>query len=199
MNRLQLLKTLAPGFLPLLVFIAADALWGTKVGLLVAVASGVLELAIAYIREKTWDRFVLLDTLLIVLMGGVSLLLDNDIFFRLKPAIVELVFCLVLGVSAYSPLNILLAMSRRYLKGVEIGAEQARAMTRSMKTLFFIFLGHTLLIVYADIAAGPDVLKSVLGKLQRAVELSMDKYCGVSAMYRKIMDITWEIRRPRFS
>ena len=32
------------------------------------------------------------------------------------------------------------------------------------------------------------------GKLQRAVELSMDKYCGVSAMYRKIMDITWEIR-----
>jgi isopentenyldiphosphate isomerase/intracellular septation protein A len=152
LNRLQLLKTLAPGFLPLLVFIAADALWGTKVGLLVAVASGVLELAIAYIREKTWDRFVLLDTLLIVLMGGISLLLDNDIFFRLKPAIVELVFCLVLGVSVYSPMNIMLAMSRRYLKGVEIGAEQVRAMTRSMKALFFIFLGHTLLIVYAAFA-----------------------------------------------
>ena len=31
-------------------------------------------------------------------------------------------------------------------------------------------------------------------KLRRAVELSMEKYCGVSAMYRKIMDITWEIR-----
>jgi putative redox protein len=30
-------------------------------------------------------------------------------------------------------------------------------------------------------------------KLRRAIELSMDKYCGVSAMYRKIMDITWEI------
>jgi len=30
-------------------------------------------------------------------------------------------------------------------------------------------------------------------KLQRAVELSQDKYCGVSAMYKKIMDITWEI------
>ncbi len=45
LNRLQLLKTLAPGFLPLLVFIAADALWGTTVGLLVAVASGLVELA----------------------------------------------------------------------------------------------------------------------------------------------------------
>ncbi len=31
-------------------------------------------------------------------------------------------------------------------------------------------------------------------KLRKAVELSQDKYCGVSAMYRKIMDITWEIR-----
>ncbi len=31
-------------------------------------------------------------------------------------------------------------------------------------------------------------------KLERAVRLSMDSYCGVSAMYRRIMDITWEIR-----
>ncbi len=152
MNRLQLLKTLAPGFLPLLVFIAADALWGTDVGLVVAVVSGIIELAVSYAREKILDRFVLLDTLLIVLMGGVSLLLRNDIFFRLKPALVELVFCLVLGVSVYSPLNIMLAMTRRYLKGIAFSEEQSRAMTRSMKTLFFIFLGHTVLIVYAAFA-----------------------------------------------
>lgn len=152
MNRLQLLKTLAPGFLPLLVFIAADALWGTTVGLLVAIASGLVELAVSYAREKTLDRFVLLDTLLIVVMGGISLLLENDIFFRLKPAIIELIFCLVLGISVYSPVNILLAMSRRYLKGVELGEAQARAMTRSMRVLLFIFLGHTVLIVYAAFA-----------------------------------------------
>ncbi len=39
--------------------------------------------------------------------------------------------------------------------------------------------------------AGTDLDRD---KLQRAVELSQDKYCGVSAMYRKIMDISWEIR-----
>jgi intracellular septation protein A len=99
LNRLQLLKTLAPGFLPLLVFIAADALWGTEIGLAVAVASGIIELAVSYFREKTWDRFILLDTLLIVAMGGISLLLRNDIYFKLKPALVELIFCLILGVS----------------------------------------------------------------------------------------------------
>lgn len=152
MNRLQLLKTLAPGFLPLLVFIAADALWGTEVGLVVAVASGIVELLLSYLREKTWDRFVLLDTLLIVAMGGLSLLLADDIFFRLKPAVIELVFCLVLGVSAFTPLNVMLAMSRRYLKGVSFSEEQSRSLARSMRALFFIFLGHTALIVYAAFA-----------------------------------------------
>ncbi len=152
MNRLQLLKVLAPGFLPLLVFIAADALWGTTVGLAVAVASGIVELGVSRAREGSWDRFVLLDTALIVAMGGVSLLLANDIFFRLKPAVVELIFCLVLGVSVYTPANVMLAMTRRYLRGMEITAEQARAMTRSMKGLFFLFLAHTALIVYAAFA-----------------------------------------------
>ena len=33
-----------------------------------------------------------------------------------------------------------------------------------------------------------------LEKLQKAVELSQDKYCGVSAMYRRIMALTKEIR-----
>ena len=33
-----------------------------------------------------------------------------------------------------------------------------------------------------------------MDKLQRAVELSQDKYCGVSAVYRKVMDLTYEIR-----
>ncbi|MCX6558702.1 MAG: NUDIX domain-containing protein [Candidatus Aminicenantes bacterium] len=152
MNRLQLLKTLAPGFLPLVIFIAADALWGTKVGLAVAVVSGFIELAVSYARERTWDRFILVDTLLIILLGGISLLLNNDIFFKLKPALVELVFCLLLGISIYSPLNIVLAMSRRYLKGMEMGGEQVRAMARGMKALLVIMLGHTILIVYAAFA-----------------------------------------------
>jgi len=152
LNRLQLFKTLAPGFLPLLVFLAADALWGTRVGLAVAVASGIVELAVSYLKEKKLDRFILLDTGLIVLLGGVSLLLSNDIFFRLKPALVELIFCLILGISVYSPVNIMLAMSRRYLKNMPLSAEQVKQMMRGMKILFFVFLAHTALIVYAAFA-----------------------------------------------
>ena len=31
-------------------------------------------------------------------------------------------------------------------------------------------------------------------KLEHVVELSQEKYCGVSFMYRKIMTISWEVR-----
>jgi len=33
-----------------------------------------------------------------------------------------------------------------------------------------------------------------LDKIQRAIELSQDRYCGVSAVYRKVMDLTYEIK-----
>lgn len=152
MSRFQILKVLAPGFLPLLVFLAADALWGTTVGLALAVAFGLVELAGSYLHDRTWDRFVLLDTLLITAMGGISLLLDNDVFFRLKPAVIELVFCLILGISVFTPANLMQGMLRRYLKGVELSAEQMRAMTRSMKALFYLFLAHAALTAYAAFA-----------------------------------------------
>ncbi len=149
MNKLQLLKLLAPGFLPLIVFIVADSMWGTKVGLIVAVASGIVELLISWIKEKRLDSFVLLDTGLIIALGGISLLFHNDIFFLLKPALIELIFCLILGVSAFSGVNLMLFMSQRYLKNLAIGTEQAAQMRRSSRALFFIFLVHTLLIVYS--------------------------------------------------
>lgn len=165
MNRLQLLKTLAPGFLPLIVFIGADALWGSRVGLAVAVLSGIIELAVAYFREKMLDRFVLFDTALIVLLGSVSILMKTDVFFRLKPALVELIFCVILGISVYSPVNIIALMSRRYLKNIVLTREQMLPMLRGMKTMFYIFLGHTVLIVYAALAMSVQAWGFISGGL----------------------------------
>lgn len=51
MNRLTILKQLLPGFIPLLVFVAVDEIWGTRVGLFVALAVGIGELLITLIKE----------------------------------------------------------------------------------------------------------------------------------------------------
>ncbi len=149
MNRLDLVKALAPGFLPLLVFLLADSLWGTEVGLAVAIASGLLELGASGWRRGELDRFVLLDTGLIVVLGGVSLLLDNDIFFLLKPALIEALLCAFLAVSIFTPHNLLLGLTRRYLRGIDISDSQEREMMRSFRLLLALLAGHTLLVVFA--------------------------------------------------
>lgn len=149
MDKFAILKSLAPGFLPLLIFIAADAVWGTTIGLIVAIAAGILEILISYIKEKIIDKFVLLDIGLIVVLGVVSILLNNPIFFKLKPALIELIFCILLGVSIFSPVNIMLQMMKRYMKNIQFGEAQVRQLNKSLKALFYIFIVHTVLIVYA--------------------------------------------------
>ena len=107
MNKTQLLKKLLPGFIPLFVFIAADEIWGTKIGLFVAVGVGIIEMVWIAIKEKRFEKFVLFDTILLVVLGAVSILLDNDIFFKLKPGLIELILVAILAISAFSKINII--------------------------------------------------------------------------------------------
>lgn len=149
MKKTDLLKMILPGLLPLLVFILADEIWGTTIGLYVAVGFGIVQLAAIYIKEKRLDKFVLFDTLLIIAMGAISIILDNDVFFKLKPGIIGLILVAFLGISAYSPKNLLLAMSARYLKGIEFNSQQQKAMRRNVRILFWLFTLHTALVFYS--------------------------------------------------
>jgi len=149
MNQRKLLLQLLPGFIPLFAFLIADELWGTKIGLIVAVALGIIELVFYWIKDKKFDKFILLDTLLIIVLGVVSIVLDNDIFFKLKPALIGVLMCAVLGVSVFTPSNILLNISKRYMKGIEFNDQQYRLMKKSMKVLFWLFVAYTALVFYS--------------------------------------------------
>lgn len=138
-----------PGFIPLFVFILVDEIWGTRTGLIAALIIGLAELSWIGFREKRFDRFVVFDTLLLLALGGVSIVLDNDIFFKLKPGLVELILCAVLAFSAFSKVNLIALMSKRYLKDMELSGEQMKKMRRSMKLMFYVFFAHTLLVFYA--------------------------------------------------
>ncbi len=149
MSRTELLKKLLPGFIPLFVFIAADEIWGTKTGLFVAVGVGVAEMLWVGFKEKRFDKFILFDTLLLVVLGAVSILLNNDIFFKLKPGLIELILVAVLAVSAFSKVNIIGLMGQRYLKDAQFNEAQMAQMHKSLKSLFYIFAAHTLLVFYS--------------------------------------------------
>ncbi len=149
MNRIELLKKMLPGLLPLIVFVIADEIWGTRIGLIVATAFGIVEFIFTYLKFKRIDKFILADTGLIIVMGTVSIILDKDIFFMLKPALIEAILCVIIGISAFSSKNIIMLMSQRYMKGMKINDHQQKKMMQSMKIMFFLLSLHTLLIVYS--------------------------------------------------
>ena len=165
MSRAELLKKLLPGFIPLFVFIVADEMWGTKIGLIVAVAVGLLEMMWVGLKEKRFDKFILFDTILLVALGVVSIILDNDIFFKLKPGLIELILVAILGISAFSPVNIIGLMGQRYLKGTTFNDAQVEQMRKNLKYLFYIFTAHTALVFYATFFMSKEAWAFISGGL----------------------------------
>jgi isopentenyldiphosphate isomerase/intracellular septation protein A len=143
-QRLAIIRQLLPGLLPLIIFMVADEIWGTTIGLIVAIAIGIIELTVGFIRGKGFDKFVLLDLGLIITMGGISLWLENDFFFKLKPVIIGAIMCIMLGAAAFLPGNIMLEMSKRYFKDIQIDPWQQLEFKRSMKVFFVLLVVHTL-------------------------------------------------------
>ena len=149
MNRNEMLKNFAIGFLPIFIFIIADEIYGTTVGLIVAVISGLLYFIYYLFRFRTMEKFILFDTVLVAAMGGISLALNNALFFELKPAIVEMILVVLLGIHAFSSKPVLLMMSKRYMGETEFIPEQTRMIRQLSRLLFFVMLFHTMLIVYS--------------------------------------------------
>ena len=61
MNVIDLIKKLLPGLAPLIIFVIADSIWGTEVGLIVAIGFGLIEIAYSLARKQKPDKFILFD------------------------------------------------------------------------------------------------------------------------------------------
>ncbi len=148
-SQLNLFKKILPGLLPIFVFILVDFFWSTEAGLVVAVIFGVVQLIYVFVRERRLDRFVLFDTALLVALGGISLALKDEIFFKLKPALINLLLCGILGYSAFSSKNLMMIYTQRYMGDMKMPAGAEKAMQETMRILFWMMLGYTLLIIYS--------------------------------------------------
>ncbi len=144
-SKAEIFKKMIPGFIPVIAFIVADEIWGTLYGLIVAIGIGVVELGYSLIKHRKIDRFVLVDIGLLLALGGISIIFDNDIFFKVKPGIINLIITGLIGYSSFSKNNIMLMMSKRYMKGMELNPYQLWMMNESMVRLFWILLIYSLL------------------------------------------------------
>lgn len=148
-DRKTLIKNLSFGFLPIVVFIFADIFFGLTVGLIVAILVGVGQFGATYLKEKRVDRFILFDVTLIVSLGLISLFLHDDIFFKLKPALIESILAGLLALTGFSGSQLLIKMTGRYMPGMEFSDVQVRQMRILTRRMFYVVTAHTLLICYS--------------------------------------------------
>lgn len=179
----RIVKNLLIGMLPLFVFILADEIWGTVTGLYVALGFGLVQLVVSYLKTKRIDKFVLVDTALLCLFGLVSIALHNDVFFKLKPALIELIMAVIIGVSAFSSKNILLNMSQHYLKDIQLTSEALVKLKRNMSVLFFITLAHIVLLVYSAYFMSNEAWAFISGGLFYLIFIA---YFGIEFLLQKV-------------
>jgi len=165
MNPRLLLKSLLPGLAPLIVFVAADAIFGELVGLAVGLAVGAGEFLHALLKHKRADPFVAADTALLALAGGLSLALRDEIFFKLKPALVELLLGAAMGLLLVLPPAYLKAYLGRQLRGLEIPDGSLPAMKRSLGLMLAVLALHAGLTAYAAFALSSAAWGFVSGGL----------------------------------
>ncbi len=173
MDRQTFIKNILLGFLPLLMFVAADSFLSehypeaeaTRYALLLGIGMGISQALFVYFKEQRLDKMILLDTLLIVGMGGFSLLSGDKIFFKMKPALVQLVTVLFLGFVAFVKPKLLASMSGRFMKDREISEAQLNSMQHSAQGLALVLFLHTLLIVYAALSMSKGAWAFISGPL----------------------------------
>ena len=160
-----ILKNLLPGLLPLFVFIIADELWGTIIGLYVAIGFGFAELIYTYFKSGKFEKFIIIDIGLLIFLGGISIILENDIFFKLKPVLIESIFAAIIGFSAFGKRNFIFEMSLRYLRDVQISPLAERKLSKSLKIVLYLTFGHILLALYSAFYMSNEAWAFISGAL----------------------------------
>lgn len=137
--------TLLPSFLLILAYFIADAFFGPLGGLIAAVVLGGVEIVGSWIKSRHIEPMSVWTTLFFIALGGVSVALEGSAFEKIEPAILEAATCVLLGIFAYSRLDMTRTLPEAYRQNIRVTPEQQLAMQRTIKALFFLLTGHTVL------------------------------------------------------
>lgn len=150
--------------LPLLVFLIVDAVFNnTVISIIAAAAFAVGQTGFFYITTRQIDYFILLDAGLIITLGAVSLALKNDIFFKLKPALIEAVAVVFLLALIIAPSDFLVSYFSRYMNGRTLSPEQIEAMKRILLIMTVYVVVHIVAVVYTAYRTSRKVWAFVSG------------------------------------
>ena len=154
---------------PLLIFFAANALFGIFTATAVFMAAMLIVIAIGIVVERKLSPMPLITGALVLVFGGLTLWLSNDIFIKIKPTILYAMFAGILLVG--------LAFDRLFIK-VVLG-QTLRLNDRAWRTLtwrwalFFVVLAMLNEIVWRNVSTNTWVAFKVWAILPLTLVFAM--------------------------
>jgi intracellular septation protein len=134
-------------FFPILLFFAAFKLYDIYVATAVAIGAGLLQVGYGWLRHRRLERMHVITALLLVVFGGLTLLLRDEMFIKWKPTILDWLFAAVFAgsrlVGKRTPLV------ERMLSGTVQVASSVWLRLNLLWVVFFAAMGVlNLLVVY---------------------------------------------------
>jgi intracellular septation protein len=125
-------------FFPLIVFFAVyyKSDKDLYISITAVIIATLISLIALYVKERKISTMMLVSTVILVIFGGLSLFFKNEIFFKMKPTIINALFAVALIISTYLNKPILKMMLNSSIKL----KDQGWTMLNKMWTGYFIFL-----------------------------------------------------------
>ena len=95
-----------------------------------------ISLVALYIKERKISTMMLVSTVILVVFGGLSIFLKNDIFFKMKPTIINALFAIILIGSTFFNKPVLKLLLNSSMKLTD----QGWSLMNKLWSGFFIFL-----------------------------------------------------------
>lgn len=133
-------------FLPILLFFVAYKMYDLYVATAVAMVVAVIQVMYVWIRHRRVEKMLLITMAVIVGLGGLTLLLDNELFIKWKPSVVNWAFGAIFLGSQYIGSKPLL--ERMLQSNINLPPAIWRRMNGAW-ALFFISMGFlNLYVIY---------------------------------------------------
>jgi intracellular septation protein len=133
-------------FLPILIFFIAYKLGGIYIATAFAMLAALAQIIVSYFRTRKIEIMPLITFLMVMLLGGATLFLHNEIFIKWKPTIVYWVLSMVF---LLSPLVLKKPLVQKMLESNLVLPSKAWQILNAAWYLFFLVMGFlNLFVVY---------------------------------------------------
>ncbi len=162
-------------YLPLIVFFACYKLAKTPDPLITAttymIITTFIALIISYLLTKKIAKIALFSGIILGVFGGLTILLKDDLFIKIKPTIINLIFAAILFYGYFSKKPLL-----SYLIGDQIKMSDRAWLTLSARwAIFFIFLSILNEIIWRNFSTDFWVQFKVFGMMPLSIIFTLSQ------------------------